>query len=102
MKLFSTLFLLGVGQPGEDLGNMKLDGNFLMNKILKIRKLNFNLNNSYDFMRILKNQANNINDCNKMVRIIIFNSLFSTQSYVHNIGFDGSGCAKTDIFKVNL
>lgn len=89
---------------------MKLDGNFLMNKIYKNKKVkNFNLNNSYDFMRILKNQANNINDSWSIrwyASLFLKKklALFSTQSYVHNIGFDGSGVhtPKTDIFKVNL
>ena len=87
-----------------------LNGKFLVKKINKLKKVKqFNLDNSYDFMRILKNQASGINNSWSIrwyASLFLKKklALFNTQSYVKNIGFDGSGVhtPKTSIFNVKI
>ena len=111
-KTFLSTFIpsWGWGTWKRSWKNYNLNGKDLYLNIRKLKKeREFNLDNSYDFMRILKNQ---VTGKNNSWSIRWYASLFlkkkycvfNTQSYVNNIGFDSSGThtASTNVYKVNL
>ena len=89
---------------------MNLDGKYLKEQLLKLKKISeFNLNNSYDFIRILNNQIegkNNSWSIRWYASLFLKKKLvlFSTKSYVHNIGNDGYGIhtPSTKFFDVDI
>ena len=73
------------------------DTNYLLNEI-KSKKLikKFNLNNSFDYFKMLKKRHNKMNDSHTIIWkastfVNEMFSLYSSKSLVNNIGFDGSG-----------
>jgi hypothetical protein len=86
------------------------DGNFLYNEIKKCKLVReFNFNNSFDYMGMLKDQTVGKNDswairwyasaflANKL-------TLYPSRSFIYNIGLDNSGthCSNDDSFNVHL
>ena len=87
------------------------DGKKLLDNLLKKnleREINFN--DTYNYIKMLKDQINGKNDSWAIrwhVSAFLKNmiTLYPGQSYVKNIGFDNEGThtkIKTDLFKVNL
>jgi len=100
--LQETFFLLGGNTWGwgtwkRAWNEFNPDTNYLLNEIKKKKLIKkFNLNNSFDYYKMLQKRHDNMNDSHTIIwkASTFLNemySLYPAKSLINNIGFDGSG-----------